>query len=86
MANIVAAADLIEPHIDGAFRRPDRALGTARDLHDAGLLAGCTPRTASRLPVREAAVNVLQCRQPWSVAERIAAALDDAGLLRSEES
>ena len=83
--DMTPVADIIEPHIDGRFKRRDRALGAAEDLRDAGLLA-CSPdhtvKFAPRLPGPEAAVNLLQCRLPWSAAEAIAAELADAGLLR----
>jgi hypothetical protein len=73
------AADIIEPHITGTFKRRDRAEGNADDLHRAGLLYGGRP--SGSVPVREQAVNILQCRQSWPDAERITADLADAGLL-----
>lgn len=77
------AADIIKPHIDGNFKRRDRAEGQARQLYNCGLLAGGEPGR-SNLPVQEQATNVLQCVQSWTVAERIAAELAEAGLLREE--
>lgn len=77
----IRAADIIEPHLDGDFKRRDRAEGNAADLCYSGLLA-CHPGTLSdAVPVQEQVVNVLQCRLPWKVAERIAADLAAAGLL-----
>jgi hypothetical protein len=78
---LTRAADIIEPYINGHFKRRYRAEIAARMLHDGGLLAGGEPGR-STLPVQEQAVNALQCVQPWKVAEKIAAELAEAGLLR----
>lgn len=74
------AADIIEPHIDGGFKRRERAEGNADDLAAAGLLNDGQP-TAS-LVIRERAESVLQCRHGWRAAETIAAELHKAGLLK----
>jgi hypothetical protein len=73
------AADIIEPHITGNFKRRDRAEGNADDLHRAGLLYGGRP--SGTVPVREQAVNILQCRMNWPDAEQISADLAEANLL-----
>jgi hypothetical protein len=73
------AADIIETHITGTFKRRERAEGNADDLHRAGLLCGGRP--SGNVPVREQAVNILQCRMNWPDAERITADLAAAGLL-----
>lgn len=75
------AADIIEPHVEGRFRIRDRAVATADDLAESGLLAGQQPRVSPSVPVRQAAANVLQCRTSWDLADKIAAELDAAGLL-----
>jgi hypothetical protein len=73
------AADIIERHLTGTFKLRQRAEGNADDLHRAGLLYGGRP--SGTVPVREQAVNILQCRQSWPDAERITADLSAAGLL-----
>lgn len=75
------AADIIEPHINGKHRVRDRAVSVANDLATYGLLAGQHPTVSTAVTVREAAYNLMQCRLSQLVAERIADALADAGLL-----
>ena len=77
------AADVIEPHIDGTFKRRQRAEGVARELHDAGLLYGgqVYPGTGT---VQQQVAYRLQCRMSWPTAEKVAAELAEAGLLRQE--
>jgi hypothetical protein len=71
------AADIIEPHITGDFKRRDRAEGVAEELDDANLLAG----GCSYFDARERVVNQLQCRMSWPTAEQVAAELAAADLL-----
>lgn len=78
------AALIIEPYISSDFKRQARALGSADDLRQAGLLAGCEPTTRSPLPVREQAANILGCRHDWPDGTAIADKLNEAGLLRAE--
>ncbi len=82
MTAIPAAANIIEPHIIGDYRRRDRAEGVAEDLHRAGLLVGSIPNGSACGPL--AATHVLQCRFSWAAAESIAADLAAADLLRTE--
>lgn len=80
------AADIIEPHIDGDFKRRERAEGNARDLAAAGLLNGVTGgQSRSKAGIRAQVEAVLQCRQGWQTAEKIAAELDAAGLLKGAD-
>lgn len=72
-ALIRAAADVIESHIDGSFKRRERAVSNAYGLADSGVLG---------MGTREQAVNVLQCRHEWKIAEQIADALWAAGLIK----
>jgi hypothetical protein len=71
------AADIIEPHVTGSFKRRERAESHARTLDDYGLL-GCDAPDAE---VRVA--NNMQCVMSWPDAERVAAELAAAGLLAS---
>jgi hypothetical protein len=69
------AADVIEPHISGSFKRRERAEGHAMTLDHDGLLG-------SGLPDAEVqAANNLQCVMSWPEAEKVAAELAAAGLL-----
>ncbi|HLL69093.1 MAG TPA: hypothetical protein VK453_25760 [Micromonosporaceae bacterium] len=72
-------ANIIESRRQMPYRAGDLAYGAAKDLLRAGLLAGSTPTTS--LPVREAAINILQCRMPAPDAEAIATECEQAGLL-----
>ncbi|WP_433460660.1 hypothetical protein [Micromonospora sp. CA-248212] len=74
------AADIIEPHIATRFKRRLLAEGNAQDLARAGLLVG--GHSTSTVTIRAQAEAVLQCRQDWPTAEKIAAELDAAGLLK----
>lgn len=71
------AADLIEPHIRGDFKRRERAERIAVSLDDAGHLRGAEPRSDAR----ERTAAHLHCVMDWPVAEQVAADLDDADLL-----
>lgn len=77
---LARAADIIEPHIDGDFKRRERAEGNAADLAAAGLLNDGQPTSSTVIRARTKAV--LQCRHGWRTAETIAAELDAAGLLK----
>lgn len=81
---LASAVDIVERHMTGTYRRQLRAFGNVSDLHNAGLLVDGNAKTD--LPVREQAVNLLQCRNDWPTAERIVADLAEAGLLKTEES
>lgn len=85
-ADLSAVAAVIAPHLDNSrlLPRAARAAACAQDLHDSGLLTDGPHRKPQRLPVAERAAAVLQCRMSWPTAERIAAELDAAGLLRKE--
>lgn len=76
-------ADIIEPYITGNFKRRKLADGHAQNLAHAGLLAGgrAHPGTGN---VREQVAATLQCVFSWPDAEKIAAELAEAGLLREE--
>lgn len=74
------AADIIEPHINGSFKRRERAEGNAADLAAAGLLNDGQPTDS--IVIKERAEAVLQCRHGWRTAEAIAAELHKAGLLK----
>ena len=80
---LARVADIIEPHIDGGFKRRERADANAYDLHGAGLLHGgkAWPGTGT---VQERVTYTLQCRMSWKDAETVAAELAAAGLLRQE--
>jgi hypothetical protein len=73
------AADIIEPHIAGDFKRRERAEDVAGELDYAGLLLGGSGWSNAE----ERAVNQLQCRMSWPTAEKVAAELAVAGLLTS---
>jgi len=77
------AADIIEPHITSRFKRRQLAEGNAQDLARAGLLVGGD--NTSTVTIRAQAEAVLQCRQGWKTAEKIAAELDAAGLLKGAD-
>lgn len=74
------AADIIEPHITGDFKRRERAEDWALDLDTVGLLLGGQKAGGD---AHEQAANVLQCRTEWPTAECVAAELAAAGLLTS---
>lgn len=89
--NMAKVAAIIEPHVNHTrihavrgVSRTDVALSLADDLHHGGLLAFGPQRPPQRIPVQERAAAVLQCRLDWGPAERIAADLAKAGLLRVE--
>ena len=71
------AADIIEPFIRGDFKRRERAEGHAASLDYSGRLRG----GKARPDIRERVVYDLQFVMDPPVAEKVAAALDDAGLL-----
>lgn len=79
------AADIIEPHLTGTFKLRQRAEMNARTLSNSGLLAGGWAKPQPGVGFREQAVNVLQCQQEWRTAEKIAAELDAAGLLKGAD-
>ncbi|MFI5938066.1 hypothetical protein [Actinoplanes sp. NPDC051494] len=72
------AADIIEPHITGTFKRRDHAESIALSLDDSGKLLGGFD---THLNMRERVATDLGCRMDWPVAERVAAELDKVGLL-----
>lgn len=78
---LAKATDIIERHIEGTFKRRDRAEGAAKDLLHTGLLKDSTERPP-RGDIRKLAAAVLQARYAWPVAEDIAASLAVAGLLK----
>ncbi|MFJ1539250.1 hypothetical protein ACIODS_11975 [Micromonospora chalcea] len=82
---IALAADVIEPYITSPFKQRQLAECSSRTLANTGLLADGGPAPKSGLPVREQAVNVLQCQHEWATAEKIAAELDTAGLLKGTD-
>lgn len=76
------AADVIEPHVTGRFKRRERAEGIATSLDDFGLLH------ATELPDQgnvDRAANHLACVMNWPTAQRCAEALYEAGLLTPAE-
>jgi hypothetical protein len=77
---LARVADVIEPHMTGTFKRRQRVEGAAEDLARAGLLAG--GNSPSVVTIVEQVAAVLQCRMDWPTAERIAAELAAAGLLK----
>ncbi|MGS2615136.1 hypothetical protein ACVCAH_11515 [Micromonospora sp. LZ34] len=80
---LTRAADIIESHITSRFKRRQLAEGNARDLAGAGLLTGGHSRSSNT--IRAQVEAILQCRQDWVAAERIAAELDAAGLLKGSD-
>ncbi len=76
------AARVLEPFITGRFKRAERAASIALSLHQYGLLRGGKPNPDTR----DRVANDLGCRMDWPVAEKAAAALDEAGLLATERS
>ena len=78
------AADIIEPHLTGTFKRRERAEGHGTTLDHYGLLGSGLPDAEVRV------ANNLQCVMSWPEAEKVAAELAAAGLLAapvmSEES
>ena len=78
---LAKATDIIERHIEGTFKRRDRAEGAAVDLLRTGLLKDSTEQPPLG-DIRKLAAAVLQARYAWPVAEDIAASLAVAGLLK----
>lgn len=83
-ATVSRVADIIEPHTLGGLKRRQWAEGTAESLNHAGLLVGGRAWPGTGTVGEQVAAN-LQCVFDWPTAERIAAELAEAGLLRADE-
>ncbi len=78
------ATTIVRRHIDGQFKRHERASAIATSLAEAGLLKG--GRGIRGLASVEACANHLQAVMSWPDAERAAKELDEAGLLAARDA